>query len=133
MALALIEIVILAILMFTPLIIIAIVIVVKRKNRNRRQQTSALGFTIEELRAGPTRLVPHRGRFRKICMISGSSDSVGGAGGAAGGSAYMVYETFLVDRKGIIHNLEVATDDGAQIEDNARWLAEQLDIPFDEG
>ncbi|MBW2277763.1 MAG: hypothetical protein JRF63_09745 [Deltaproteobacteria bacterium] len=132
-SLAVIEIVVLAVVMFTPLFIVWAVVHTRKKRRLARQQTSALGFTMAELRASPNRLNPHQGRFRKVCMISGSSDSVGGVGGSAGGSAYMVYETFIVDRKGIIHNLEESTDDSVEIEGNAGWLADQLGIPFEGG
>jgi hypothetical protein len=93
--------------------------------------TELLGASVTELQANPERMRALKDRvkdkFTRIGIVSYSYES---SNNGSDNQTHIRYESFLIDIDGSITNLEIGNDDVA-IEDNARWLAEQLEIPFE--
>lgn len=96
----------------------------RRKEAREEGQIPFLGASFAQLKQNPYRLDRMRDQVSKVCVITEEIDH-----GRQGGTATS-YESFLVTVRGEIVNLQQAEDD-VMIEENARWLAAQLGVPFE--
>jgi hypothetical protein len=95
-----------------------------RKRAREQSHIDSLGTSFARLKANPVRLEAIRGTIRKVCVITEEIDH-----GRRRGTATS-YVSFMVTNNDEIVDLQSAEDDVA-VEENARWLAEQLDVPFE--
>lgn len=98
----------------------------QRRRRRQREERhhEFLGDSFEGLKSRPLRLRSLRGKVRKVCVITEEIDRGSGNGSATS------YESFLVTPDDEIVDLQQGVDD-VLIEENARWLAQELDVPFE--
>jgi hypothetical protein len=97
----------------------------RRRRRLREEQHHPfLGDSFERLKANPFKLEPLRGKVRKVCVITEEIDQGRNRGSVTS------YESFLVTPDDEIVDLQISTDD-VMVEENARWLAQELDVPFE--
>ena len=80
--------------------------------------------SMERLRTDPQLLSKLRGRVTKIGMLTQEVDF-----GSSSGTCTR-YESFLITDDGAVIDLERLEDD-VTVEQNARWLADQLGVPFE--
>ena len=84
-----------------------------------------LGASIQQLRTKPSLLDNYQDRFIKVGLIVRNRDP-----DEEPQEGQLFYNSFLIDKDSDIIDIEKHFDDPA-VEENAKWLARQLNIPFE--